>query len=277
MFSNHSLWWFIVHILRVVLFLDKQQRVSRREYVRGMVMVWTWFLFMLTLWLWICHGILQWLVIPLEDRLFAYLHIITDMWIWLVFFLAGICTLPLMINLIVKRLHDMNISGWRLCLPFPLLMIRLWVWRYILPWTSGINNYGDPSNNHVSSISWGWILFFICIIVILWWWLFSGASFFFFHSIYDMWHIDAGYYVLRQQEEKWCQTQYHISHDYMLYGESVLTEESDINAYLDCIDNGILDSKDLNNHWTPLNDIPQMINGHLPTVQDIQENPKRPE
>lgn len=69
--------------------------------------------------------------------------------VWILSLIGVIVGLIISLASSIKRLHDLDKSGWFILLNFvPLVNIWMLIWLWFIKGTSGKNNYGeDPLNN----------------------------------------------------------------------------------------------------------------------------------
>ena len=129
---------FVLHTLKVAFFIEKQQRVSRWEF-----MIW-----------WLSSMIVMWIVSAILPLL---------LW-WIGLFLSSILMLLPVLNLWVKRFHDMNKPArWAIMLVVPLFW---WIMPALFKWENENNPYWpDPVLKTPTDSQWYIIMVLSLIIV----------------------------------------------------------------------------------------------------------------
>jgi uncharacterized membrane protein YhaH (DUF805 family) len=80
--------------------------------------------------------------------------------------LAGAASLVWLIGLMVRRLHDMDLSGYWVVLGFvPVLGILFYLYLLLVPSDSGLNSYGPPVEPNNRLIRWlGGFIWAVCLV-----------------------------------------------------------------------------------------------------------------
>lgn len=149
--------------------------------------------------------------------------------------------LPSYSNLMIKRLHDIDLPGRRLFLPSPMSILRLRISRYIVRGSVGSNSYGDDPLQHTpqsqSYYGKASILIILSMIVCIVPIVILADRF-----GRDIYHITQEYYAIIAKEDLFCRQKYAIPDDYLSYGDAALGDDSDIFGYFDCTDDDVLES-----------------------------------